>query len=209
MPRARATARAPSSSDKTEYSMTDLNLVDAKPALDTPVPPPATRAELRARLREFTDSIAAIRIQIAAADLKRQAATRRRSIRPGSAGRRPPSGTSNASGPRSANASRRYRTRRRRLKDHCRVAGSATPVRPDAMASGPEVVPRRRTPRGGGWRCARWNQAPRRRRAAPGLRRGNCSSRTSCPVRWSTLVTTMSSTGCATAAMGRRRARRR
>lgn len=53
--------------------MIDLNDVD--PSLARPVPAlmPATRAEARARLIKIDDAIAAIRTQIAAADLKRQA----------------------------------------------------------------------------------------------------------------------------------------
>jgi hypothetical protein len=53
--------------------MIDLNDVD--PALAHPAAArlPATRPEARARLIEIDDAIAAIRTQIAAADLKRQA----------------------------------------------------------------------------------------------------------------------------------------
>ena len=53
--------------------MIDLNDVDSKLAFATPEQLPATRAEARARLIEIDDAIAAIRTQIAAADLKRQA----------------------------------------------------------------------------------------------------------------------------------------
>lgn len=53
--------------------MIDLN--DADPRLAFPLTKalPATRAEARARLIEIIDAIAAIRTQIGAADLKRQA----------------------------------------------------------------------------------------------------------------------------------------
>jgi hypothetical protein len=53
--------------------MIDLNDID--PSLSRPAPEqlPATRAGARARLIEIDDAIAAIRTQIAAADLKRQA----------------------------------------------------------------------------------------------------------------------------------------
>ena len=53
--------------------MIDLNDVDPSLARPAPAPMPATRAEARARLIEIDDAIAAIRTQIAAADLKRQA----------------------------------------------------------------------------------------------------------------------------------------
>ena len=47
--------------------------VDAAPARRTPPAQPTTRAEARARLIEIDDAIAAIRTQVGAADLKRQA----------------------------------------------------------------------------------------------------------------------------------------
>ena len=53
--------------------MIDLNDVDSTLAHPTPDRQPATRAEARARLIAIDDGIAAIRTQIAAADLKRQA----------------------------------------------------------------------------------------------------------------------------------------
>jgi hypothetical protein len=53
--------------------MIDLNDVDTTLARSIPEEQPATRAEARARLIEIDDAIAAIRTQIAAADLKRQA----------------------------------------------------------------------------------------------------------------------------------------
>ncbi|HMQ92664.1 MAG TPA: hypothetical protein PKA33_15825 [Amaricoccus sp.] len=53
--------------------MIDLNDVDPSLACPAPAQLPATRAEARARLIEIDDAIAAIRTQIAAADLKRQA----------------------------------------------------------------------------------------------------------------------------------------
>ena len=53
--------------------MIDLNDVDPSLARPAPAQQPATRAEARARLIEIDDAIAAIRTQIAAADLKRQA----------------------------------------------------------------------------------------------------------------------------------------
>ena len=53
--------------------MIDLNDVDPSLARPAAAPMPATRAEARARLIEIDDAIAAIRTQIAAADLKRQA----------------------------------------------------------------------------------------------------------------------------------------
>jgi hypothetical protein len=53
--------------------MIDLNDVDPALARPDPAPMPATRAEARTRLIEIDDAIAAIRTQIAAADLKRQA----------------------------------------------------------------------------------------------------------------------------------------
>jgi hypothetical protein len=53
--------------------MIDLNDVDPNPARRTPRAQPATRAEARARLIEIDDAIAAIRTQVGAADLKRQA----------------------------------------------------------------------------------------------------------------------------------------
>ena len=53
--------------------MIDLNDVDPSLARPAPSRLPATRAEARARLIEIDDGIAAIRTQIAAADLKRQA----------------------------------------------------------------------------------------------------------------------------------------
>ena len=52
--------------------MIDLNDVDPAPALAAPEAP-RTRAEARARMAAIDDSIAAIRTQIAAADMKRQA----------------------------------------------------------------------------------------------------------------------------------------
>ena len=52
--------------------MIDLNDVDPTLACAQPERLPATRAEARARLIGIDDSIAAIRTQIAAADLKRQ-----------------------------------------------------------------------------------------------------------------------------------------
>ena len=52
--------------------MIDLNDVDPTPA-GPERPTHATRAEARARLIEIDDAIAAIRTQIGAADLKRQA----------------------------------------------------------------------------------------------------------------------------------------
>jgi hypothetical protein len=55
------------------HIMIDLNDVDPSLARPTPAPMPATRAEARARLIEIDDAVAAIRTQIAAADLKRQA----------------------------------------------------------------------------------------------------------------------------------------
>ena len=48
--------------------MIDLNDIPAGPAV-----PPATRAEARARVVAIDDAIAAIRTQLAAADMKRQA----------------------------------------------------------------------------------------------------------------------------------------
>ena len=48
--------------------MIDLNDIPARPAA-----PPATRAEARARVVAIDDAIAAIRTQLAAADMKRQA----------------------------------------------------------------------------------------------------------------------------------------
>jgi hypothetical protein len=53
--------------------MIDLNDVDPSLARPAPAQLPATRAGARARLIEIDDAIAAIRTQIAAADLKRQA----------------------------------------------------------------------------------------------------------------------------------------
>jgi hypothetical protein len=53
--------------------MIDLNDVDPTLALAQPERQPATRTEARARLIAIDDGIAAIRTQIAAADLKRQA----------------------------------------------------------------------------------------------------------------------------------------
>ena len=53
--------------------MIDLNDVDSTLARPTPDRQPATRAEARARLIVIDDGIAAIRTQIGAADLKRQA----------------------------------------------------------------------------------------------------------------------------------------
>ena len=53
--------------------MIDLNDVDPTLACAQPERLPATRAEARARLIGIDDFIAAIRTQIAAADLKRQA----------------------------------------------------------------------------------------------------------------------------------------
>lgn len=53
--------------------MIDLNDVDPSLARPGPAPTPATRAEARARLIAIDDGIAAIRTQIGAADLKRQA----------------------------------------------------------------------------------------------------------------------------------------
>ena len=53
--------------------MIDLNDVDASLARHHADRQPATRAEARARLIEIDDAIAAIRTQIGAADLKRQA----------------------------------------------------------------------------------------------------------------------------------------
>lgn len=53
--------------------MIDLNDVDPSLARAAPASMLATRAEARARLIEIDDAIAAIRTQIAAADLKRQA----------------------------------------------------------------------------------------------------------------------------------------
>ena len=53
--------------------MTDLNDVDPALARPAAASMPATRAEARARFIEIDDAIAAIRTQIAAADLKRQA----------------------------------------------------------------------------------------------------------------------------------------
>jgi hypothetical protein len=53
--------------------MIDLNDVDPSLARPAHMPIPATRAAARARLIEIDDAIAAIRTQIAAADLKRQA----------------------------------------------------------------------------------------------------------------------------------------
>ena len=53
--------------------MIDLNDVDPTLARPAPEQQPATRAEARARLIEIDDAIAAIRTQIASADLKRQA----------------------------------------------------------------------------------------------------------------------------------------
>ena len=53
--------------------MIDLNDVDAAPARRAPHAQPATRTEARARLIEIDDAIAAIRTQVGAADLKRQA----------------------------------------------------------------------------------------------------------------------------------------
>lgn len=53
--------------------MIDLNDVDPSLARPGPAPMPATRAEARARLIAIDDGIAAIRTQIGAADLKRQA----------------------------------------------------------------------------------------------------------------------------------------
>ena len=43
---------------------------------DLPTEPPASRAEARARITMVDDSIAAIRAQVAAADMKRQAGAR-------------------------------------------------------------------------------------------------------------------------------------
>jgi hypothetical protein len=57
-----------------EHIMIDLNDVDLSLARPTSEHLPATRADARARLIEIDDAIAAIRTQIAAADLKRQAA---------------------------------------------------------------------------------------------------------------------------------------
>jgi hypothetical protein len=48
--------------------MIDLNDISARPTT-----PPATRAEARARIVTIDDAIAAIRTQLAAADMKRQA----------------------------------------------------------------------------------------------------------------------------------------
>jgi len=56
--------------------MIDLNDVDPSLARPAPSRLPANRAEARARLIEIDDGIAAIRTQIAAADLKRQASRR-------------------------------------------------------------------------------------------------------------------------------------
>ena len=53
--------------------MIDLNDVDPSLARPAPALIPATRAEARARLIAIDDGIAAIRTQIGAADLKRQA----------------------------------------------------------------------------------------------------------------------------------------
>jgi hypothetical protein len=53
--------------------MIDLNDVDPILAQPAPSQLPATRTEARARLIAIDDAIAAIRTQIAAADLKRQA----------------------------------------------------------------------------------------------------------------------------------------
>jgi hypothetical protein len=53
--------------------MIDLKDVDPSFARPAPSQMPANRAEARARLIEIDDGIAAIRTQIAAADLKRQA----------------------------------------------------------------------------------------------------------------------------------------
>jgi hypothetical protein len=53
--------------------MIDLNDVDDASVRPDPTHQPATRAEARARLIEIDDTIAAIRTQVAAADLKRQA----------------------------------------------------------------------------------------------------------------------------------------
>jgi hypothetical protein len=53
--------------------MIDLNDVDPSLARPAHMPIPATRTAARARLIEIDDAIAAIRTQIAAADLKRQA----------------------------------------------------------------------------------------------------------------------------------------
>ena len=53
--------------------MIDLNDVDPSLAHPAAAPMPATRAEARARLIAIDDGIAAIRTQIGAADLKRQA----------------------------------------------------------------------------------------------------------------------------------------
>lgn len=53
--------------------MIDLNDVDPYLARPAAASMPATRADARARLIEIDDAIAAIRTQIAAADLKRQA----------------------------------------------------------------------------------------------------------------------------------------
>ena len=53
--------------------MIDLSDVDPSLARAAAAPMPATRAGARARLIEIDDAIAAIRTQIAAADLKRQA----------------------------------------------------------------------------------------------------------------------------------------
>lgn len=53
--------------------MIDLNDVNSTLARPTPDRQPATRAEARARLIVIDDGIAAIRTQIGAADLKRQA----------------------------------------------------------------------------------------------------------------------------------------
>lgn len=53
--------------------MIDLNDVDPALAHPAAAPMPASRAEAHARLIEIDDAIAAIRTQIAAADLKRQA----------------------------------------------------------------------------------------------------------------------------------------
>ena len=56
--------------------MIDLNDVDPSLARPAPSQMPANSAEARARLIEIDDGIAAIRTQIAAADLKRQASRR-------------------------------------------------------------------------------------------------------------------------------------
>ena len=53
--------------------MIDLNDVDPSLARPAPSQMPANRAEARARMIAIDDAIAAIRTQIAAADLKRQA----------------------------------------------------------------------------------------------------------------------------------------